>query len=51
MRKKFPGGRAVQTADKIAPEIEAEICYRLDTQADPAPALPPASARRRRRKS
>ena len=49
MRKTFPGGRAVETTDKIAPEIEAEVCYRLEAQADPAP--PPAPARRRRRKA
>ena len=48
MRKTFPKGRAVQTSDKIAPEIEAELCCRLEAQPAPAPTPPPASARRRR---
>jgi hypothetical protein len=49
MRKTFPGGRSVDTTDKIAPEIEAELCYRLEAQADAAPTPPPAPARRRRK--
>jgi hypothetical protein len=48
MRKTFPGSRAVETTDKIAPEIEAELCYRLEAQPAPAPIPPPARARRRR---
>jgi hypothetical protein len=50
MRKTFPAGRAVETSDKIAPEIEALLCSILDVQTAPAPPSPPASARRRRRR-
>jgi hypothetical protein len=51
MRKTFPGGRAVETSDKIAPEIEADLCYRLEVQAAAAQAPAPAPAPRRRCKS
>jgi hypothetical protein len=48
MRKTLPNGRAVETSDKIAPEIEAEVCYRLVGQPGAARVPPPAPGRRRR---
>jgi hypothetical protein len=49
MRKTFPGGRMVETTDKIAPEIEAEVCSRLEKQAEAAQAAAAAPGRRRRK--
>ena len=32
MRKEFAAGRAIETTDKFAPEIEALICSQLEAQ-------------------
>ena len=49
MRKVFPSGATVETSDKIAPEIEAMLCYRLPAPTAKAPPAAPAPPRRRRR--
>ena len=40
MRKTFLSGRAVETSDKLTPEIEAFTCWILEAQCAPAAPVP-----------
>ena len=51
MRKTLAAGRTVETSDKIAPEIEAMLCFNLEKKSAPATPPSPPAPRRRRRKS
>jgi hypothetical protein len=45
MRKSFPGGRTLETSDKIAPGIEEHLCYLLEAQPGAASPPPPPPER------